>query len=95
MQRRLTDIIHLVSMVGPGMVPKDRKALQLRRGREDIEALAAIFGADVDALNIEPVTAAQLLRGFTMAGAHPAFTPEPVLTPAQIVAVFLNGVRGL
>ena len=61
------------------------------RGRGD-EERAKLFGPDRENLRRDPLQSAQLLRGLTIAGTHPAFVDEP-LTSAEIVSLALDGIR--
>ncbi len=59
----------------------------------DLSALAALFEPDRDQLRRDPIDAAHLLRGLTIAGTHPALILEDPLPPAEIVSLLLDGVR--
>ena len=89
MQRRLHDIWHLMAAAGRSMdppKPRDRRPAEF-------EALTAIFAAERDHISHPPRTAAQMLRGITLALSHPLLAPDRPVTPAQIVSLFLHGVR--
>jgi AcrR family transcriptional regulator len=94
LQNRLTNVWQLMSMSGmpkPATLgaPRD-KGLD----RPDVAALIALFEPDRSQLRRNPVAAAQLLRGITMAGTHPALTAhgEP-MAPEEIVSLLLDGMR--
>jgi hypothetical protein len=61
--------------------------------RPDIAALVALLEPHRDQLRNTPAAAAQLLRGFTLAGTHPALTADGPMAPAEIVSVLLDGIR--
>jgi AcrR family transcriptional regulator len=90
--RRVTGIWQLMSAAGTTLTPADREAM-VRRGRPDVEALAALFEPDRERLRIEPAAAAQLLRGMVLAGNHPALLAGPPLAPAELVSLLLDGLR--
>ncbi len=100
LQRRLTAVWQLTSMSG---MPKPRtfgpnaKAGQNGKNkidRPDVPALVALFEPDRDSLRRDPVAAAQLLRGLTLAGSHPGLVADGVtMDPEEIVSVLLDGMR--
>jgi hypothetical protein len=75
--------------VGPNGAPDTRQA----RRHTEHGAIEALFEADRDRLRWPPAEAAQLLRGLTIACTLPALGIEEPRTPAQIVAVLLDGIR--
>ncbi len=90
LQARLTSMWQLMSITG---VPKPAT-----RGnsvdRPDVAALIAIFEPDRHRLRRSPSAAAQLLRGLTLAGTHPALTADGApMTPEEIVSLLLDGMR--
>ena len=85
MQQRLSNIWRLVSTVGDAGAPKTPPA--------DFVALAAIFEAHGEELRIAPATAARQLRAMTLAVSYPSFFAGEPMTPAEIVTLFLDGVR--
>jgi len=91
LQKRLTSIWQLMSING---VPRP---LALHHAhatdRPDIAALVALLEPHRDQLRNTPAAAAQLLRGFTLAGTHPALTADGPMAPAEIVSVLLDGIR--
>jgi AcrR family transcriptional regulator len=93
-QQRIANIWHLVSVVGPGKVAAERDSVMRRRGRDDHSALVTLFEPERDRIAVEPQVAAQVLRGMTIAGSHPALASAVHLSPAEIVALVLDGVRG-
>jgi AcrR family transcriptional regulator len=63
------------------------------RGTPDIDTLALLFAPDADELRRDVLVAAQLLRGLTFAGSHPALIVDEPLSSAEIVSLVLDGVR--
>jgi AcrR family transcriptional regulator len=64
-----------------------------RRKMPGIEVLATVLEKDRDRLRYTPEKSAQLLRGLTLVGTHPALTMDKPMTSAEIVSVLLDGVR--
>jgi AcrR family transcriptional regulator len=94
LQNRLTSVWQLMSITG---VPKPA-ALSAARGktsdRPDVAALIALLEPHRQRLRRSPAAAAQLLRGLTLAGTHPALTTEDgPLAPEEIVSLLLDGLR--
>ncbi len=90
LQARLTSIWQLMSITG---VPKPA-ARANTVDRPDVAALIAIFESDRHRLRRSPAAAAQLLRGLTLAGTHPALIADGAATsPEEIVSLLLDGIR--
>ena len=93
LQTRLTSVWQLMSITG---VPKPA-SLGPRAGNErrpDVAALIALFEPHRQRLRCSPAAAAQLLRGLTLAGTHPALTVDgDAMTPEEIVSLLLDGMR--
>jgi len=89
MQARLRNIWRLMAATGSSMGPPDPK----RSRTTEFAALTALFAADASAISRPPKVAAQLLRGLTLALTHPSLTPDEPLSPADIVSLFLDGIR--
>ena len=86
-QRRLTNIWRLASTVGVDKVPDER------RRPTDVAGLVAVFAAERDRLDRDPVVAARMLRALTLAGSHPALVHDAPMSPAEIVSLLLDGIR--
>jgi AcrR family transcriptional regulator len=85
MQRRAKDISRLLSGVGNTAAPHTPPA--------DFEGLADILKAHRGELRTDAVTAARQLRAITLAVSTPMFFAGKPMTPREIVALFLDGVR--
>ena len=59
----------------------------------DLDGLIAIMRAPDAALEYEPVAAARMLRGVTLAMSHPALIGDVPMTPQEIVSLLLDGIR--
>jgi AcrR family transcriptional regulator len=84
-QRRLSQLWHLISTVG-----------QPERARErppDSPALTALFAAHADRVRLTPAAAARHLRALTLAVSHPVLVADEPLSPPEIVSLVLDGIR--
>lgn len=86
-QRRLTNIWRLASTVGVDKVPDER------RRPSDVARLVAVFAGGREHLDRDPVVAARMLRALTLAVSHPALVHDEPMSPAEIVALLLDGIR--
>ena len=93
LQNRLTDVWQLMSMSGMPRPQGHGAGAQDRTDRPDVAALVALIEADRHRLRRTPAAAAQLLRGLTLAGTHPALVPDGPLAPGEIVSLLLDGMR--
>jgi AcrR family transcriptional regulator len=86
MQRRLADIWRLVSALGDnGPVPKAPPG--------DFTELVVLFEAERDRIRTDPLTAARQLRALTLATSHPILAVDGPMSPAEIVSLYLDGIR--
>jgi len=93
LQKRLTSIWQLMSINGlPRPVALQHKHSKVI-DRADVAALVSLLEPHAAQLRQTPAAAAHLLRGFTLAGTHPALTGDAPMTPAEVVSVLLDGVR--
>jgi AcrR family transcriptional regulator len=84
-QRRVNDVWQIVSKLGRDLHDRATRPLT------DSAALVDLFAAHADALRVEPVEAARILRGLTLALTHPMLAGEPK-APEEIVAVVMHGI---
>jgi len=91
-QRRVAVIWQLMAAVGRTKPPDQASAHGVPHRPPDTTALAEVFEPDRPRLRREPAACAQLFRGAIFAASHPALATEP-LAPAEIVSIFLDGVR--
>ena len=93
LQNRLTSVWQLMSISG---MPKPAAlgAARATIDRPDVAAVVQLFEPYRNRLRRNPEAAAQLLRGLTLAGTHPALIAdgEP-MTPEEIVSLLLDGMR--
>jgi AcrR family transcriptional regulator len=59
----------------------------------DLGPLASVFEPDRDRIRRDPLAAAYVLRGLTIATTHPALVLDEPLPSEEIVTLFLDGVR--
>ena len=91
LRRRVADVLQLRTAVG--MMQLNGPLVPDRHPSTDLNKLAKVFEPDRDQLRRDPLHAAHLLRGLTIAGTHPALMLEEPLTSAEIVSLVLDGVR--
>ena len=87
MQERHAEVWRLLSSIGGRPHSHAPKALA------DVPALAALLAPDRARLIKDAASAARILRAITLATSPPLMAAEHALTPKQIVALFLDGVR--
>lgn len=94
LQNRLTNVWQLISMSGMPKPAALVAAHATKLDRPDVAALVALFEPERNRFRRSPVAAAQLLRGLTLAGTHPALTVdgEP-MDAEEIVSLLLDGLR--
>ena len=93
LRRRVADIWQLRTALGMMQVSRRGRGVTDTLQPPDLTPLASVFGADRDRIRREPLQAAHLLRGLTIAGTHPALILDEPLPSTEIVSLFLDGVR--
>jgi AcrR family transcriptional regulator len=93
LQNRLTNVWQLTSISGLPR-PAAHGAHAAKIARPDVAALIALLEPYASRLRRSPAAAAQLLRGLTLAGTHPALTADgKPMDPDEIVSLLLDGLR--
>ena len=93
LQNRLTNVWQLTSISGLPR-PAAHGAHASKIARPDVAALIALLEPYAGRLRRSPAAAAQLLRGLTLAGTHPALTADgKPMDPDEIVSLLLDGLR--
>jgi AcrR family transcriptional regulator len=87
-QQRMLDIGRLVSAVGGPAVFAGRE-----RPLPDMAALTALFAPECGRLRYDADRAARLLPALTLAFSHPALHGGQPVSPSEIVALLLDGIR--
>ena len=93
LRRRFADIMQLKTVVESMQREGRAPSVAGHRHPTDLSGLAAVFEADRDQLRRDPLDAAYLLRGMTIAGTHPGLILDQPLSSAEIVSLFLDGAR--
>jgi AcrR family transcriptional regulator len=92
LQNRVASLWRILTAVG-GFVSEDQRAKREDRRRSTLHALASVFEPDRARLRLEPMEAADVLRGLTIASCHPALTVGEPMSPHKIASVVLDGIR--
>ena len=93
LQNRLTNVWQLTSINGLPK-PAAQGSTAAKVDRPDVAALVALLEPYRSRLRRSPAAAAQLLRGLTLAGTHPALIADgKPMDPEEIVSVLLDGLR--
>jgi len=93
LQRRLSEIWQLFSMLGIAGPPEARRPPPARMDDSRLRAaLAKLFEPHLDEIRCVPEEAARFLRAIAFAGTHPRLTDRP-MTPHEIVTLLLDGIR--
>jgi AcrR family transcriptional regulator len=90
LRRRVADLWQLRTALG--MMQLASGAAERHRA-PDLAALASVIAPDHDRIRRDPLEAAHLLRGLTIASTHPALILDEPLASDEIVSLFLDGVR--
>jgi AcrR family transcriptional regulator len=93
LRRRFADILQLRTVVEMMRISSGTPTVPDKHHTPDLRNLAALFERDRDQLRRDPLEAAHLLRGLTIAGTHPGLIRDEPLASAEIVSLFLDGVR--
>lgn len=93
LRARFAEILQLRAAVESLALADGRPAISARHLPPDLSGLAALFEPSREQIRREPLEAAHLLRGMTIAGTHPALILDEPLSSAEIVSLFLDGVR--
>jgi AcrR family transcriptional regulator len=94
LRRRFAEILQLRTAVEMMRGSSRAQSLTERHRPPDLHGVAALLEPDRDRIRLEPLEAAHLLRGLTVAGTHPSLILDAPLSSAEIVSLFLDGVRG-
>lgn len=93
LQKRLSDVFHLISAFGLHAMPEDRHGHPGPPANVAIlEAITKILARDADRLRMPPAECARLLRLIVFAGSHPRITDQNPLSTKEIVDLLLNGI---
>jgi AcrR family transcriptional regulator len=91
-QRRVASLWRILAALGGANLPGVPR--QKNENRPSfLRAVATVFEPDQARLRMEPMEAADVLRGLTIASSHPALTVGEPKTPREIASVILDGIR--
>jgi AcrR family transcriptional regulator len=93
LQRRMASLVELAAAVGLANFPTDHAEAHRKQHQRLHELLVKLFEPDRDQLRVEPDHAARLLRIIAFGGSNPRLVDGPLLSPAEIVDLLLNGIR--
>ena len=94
LQNRLTNVWQLTSISGLPKPAAQGSTAAAKIDRPDVAALVALLEPYRSRLRRSPAAAAQLLRGLTLAGTHPALIADgKPMDPEEIVSLLLDGLR--
>lgn len=93
LRRRVADVMQLRTAVGMMQGANGEPALSDKYRPPDLTKLATLFEPDRDQIQRDPRAAAHLLRAMTIACTHPSLIIDDPLPSAEIVALFLDGIR--
>jgi AcrR family transcriptional regulator len=93
LRRRVADLWQLRTALGMMQVSSGGPSLTDKHQAPDLTPLANLFRAGPNQIRRDPLEAAHLLRGLTIASTHPALVLDEPLSSAEIVSLFLDGVR--
>ena len=93
LRRRVADIWQLRTALGMMQVSSSETPMSDRYRAPDLLPLASVFASDPGEVRRDPLEAAHLLRGLTIAGTHPALILDEPLASVEIVSLFLDGIR--
>jgi AcrR family transcriptional regulator len=95
LQRRVASLWRILTAVGVSNLPENKRTDRRGETPTSLHALADLLEPDRDQLRLEPMQAADLLRSLTFASCHPGLTYNPPMSPREIVAVILDGIRAV
>jgi AcrR family transcriptional regulator len=93
LRRRVADLWQLRTALGMMQMSSSGPSMTDRHQAPDLGPLATLFEADREQISRDPLEAAHLLRGLTIASTHPALILDEPLASDEIVALFLDGIR--
>ncbi len=93
LRRRVADLWQLRTALGMIQVSSGGPSMTERHRPPDLTPLAALFIPDRARIKRDPLEAAHLLRGMAVACTHPALILDQPLSSAEIVSLFLDGIR--
>jgi AcrR family transcriptional regulator len=93
LRRRVADLWQLHTALGMMQVSSSGPSRPDKHQASNLMPLATLFVADREQIRREPLEAAHLLRGLTIASTHPALILDAPLSSTEIVSLFLDGIH--
>jgi AcrR family transcriptional regulator len=93
LRRRVADIWQLRTALGMMQLSSGGAPSHHKHRAPDLGPLASVIEPDRNRIRREPIEAAHVLRGLTIASTHPALIFDDPLPSAEIVSLFLDGIR--
>jgi AcrR family transcriptional regulator len=93
LRRRVADLWQLHTALGMMQVSSSGTSRPDKHQASNLMPLATLFVADREQIRREPLEAAHLLRGLTIASTHPALILDAPLSSTEIVSLFLDGIH--
>ena len=93
LRRRVTELLQLRTAIGMSKLSDSGPVAPDRRPATDLRKIANVIEPDRAQLRRDPLAAAHVLRGLTLAGTHPALMLDEPLSSAEIVSLLLDGIR--
>ncbi len=92
-QQRMTSALELATAVGVARFVHEQTHTHATRHARLMALVARLFEPDRDKLRCTPDEAARMFQIIAAGGSHPRLAGEPVLTPAEITSLLLDGIR--
>lgn len=92
-QQRMADALELASVIGFAKFASEQKHAHAAHHARLNELMARLFEPDRDRLSCTPEEAARRFQIVAAGGSHPRLAGDPVLTPAEITSLLLDGIR--
>lgn len=92
-QQRMTSALELATAVGMARFAREQTHAHADQHARLNALVARLFEADRDTLRCPPEEAARLFQIIATGGSHPRIAGAPVLTPAEIASLLLDGIR--
>ena len=93
LQRQMASSIQLVAAIGMARMPHEAHSDRQVRHAEYIQLLSRLFEPDRANLSCDPLDAARYFQILALGGSHPHLTGGRILTPVEIAALLLDGIR--
>jgi AcrR family transcriptional regulator len=93
LRRRVAELLQLRTAIDMMKLSGSGSLWPERHPSTDLHKIANVIEPDRAQLRRDPLAAAHILRGLTLAGTHPALMLDEPLSSAEIVSLLLDGIR--